>query len=162
MAYRKRVKRTPKKRRARVGAVRTRGLNIQKVAGLIAGAGVTALAYQMATKDATNQWIGKAVAGGSIVAGLFLPTFIKSDLFKSVGDGMIAAGGYKMLQEFDVLNGIPFVAGWKELNLINGPGPSAAAVDRPTSANVHREAVNVPFRPTMSQVLNGVYRRRYD
>lgn len=43
---------------------------------------------------------------GVIAAGLYFPKLVKGSLGKSIGDGMVAAGGLGLLQATNVLSGI--------------------------------------------------------
>jgi hypothetical protein len=45
-----------------------------------------------------------------IAVGLFLPKFIKSDMGKALGNGMIAVGGLGLVQSTGVLSGMPMIA----------------------------------------------------
>jgi len=45
-----------------------------------------------------------------IAVGLFLPKFIKSDMGKALGNGMIAVGGLGLVQSTGVLSGMPAIA----------------------------------------------------
>lgn len=157
MAYRKKARKASK-RRGRVGASpRKRGVNITKVAGLIAGAAAGSVIAKLVEDRVENDNASKIAAAGVGVLGFMLPKFVKGDLAASAGDGLLAYGGLRLLQDFNVLNGIPFVAGWQDMKLINGPGKVAG-----TSGDLTKTAAAAPFRPTMSQVMNGVYRRSYD
>lgn len=48
----------------------------------------------------------KIKSAGVIALGAFFPTILKGDLGKSIGSGMIAAGGLGLLQATNVLAGI--------------------------------------------------------
>jgi hypothetical protein len=45
-----------------------------------------------------------------IAVGIFLPKFIKSDMGKALGTGMIAVGGLGLVQSTGVLSGMPMIA----------------------------------------------------
>jgi len=51
-------------------------------------------------------------AGAPILAGYFLPKFVKSEIGKNLGTGMIAVGGLELVQASGALAGLPIVAGY--------------------------------------------------
>ena len=57
---------------------------------------------------------GYVAAAAPIAVGLFLPKFIKSDMGKALGTGMIAVGGLELVQTTGVLAGLPVIAGYKQ------------------------------------------------
>lgn len=148
MAYRTRRRHTKRHTtRRRMGAVKGKRGSMSHIAGLIGGAVVTGV---------INKFVGskldpKILAGLEVVGGYFLPTFVKGDLMQGVGDGMIAAGGLSLLQQFGVLNGIPIIAGWRELNTVNGVEKKVTPKELSTQNS---------YRPSVSQVFNGIYNRR--
>jgi hypothetical protein len=159
MAYRKRTTKKTTSRRGRMGAVRSkRGVNITSIVGTIAGGFAAGIGANLIASKIDNPNAGKLASAGVIVLGALLPKFIKGDLGSSVGAGMIAVGGYKALQEFNIIGSIPLVSGYKNLNLINGVSDSAAN----SSAAMTQSNATVPFRPTTSQVVNSIYRRVFD
>ena len=65
------------------------------------------------TLDASYK--GYVAAAAPIAVGLFLPRFIKSDMGKALGTGMIAVGGLELVQSTGVLagmSGFPVIAGY--------------------------------------------------
>ncbi len=161
MAYRKKTasrrrtstRRKSSPRRRRIGAVRaSRRGNGMRLVGLVAGA--IAPAFIGMIKINGNPIDPKIVGGASLVAGYLLPTFIKGDLAAGVGDGMIASGGVTLLKEFNVISGIPVIAGWQDMKTINGTGTQ--------SERIQEQTMSAPFRPSASQIMNGMYGRRYD
>ncbi len=124
MAYRKRSthrrKSGPKRRRSRMGAIGRRREGIQRTLGLVGGAVLTGFLNGVVPMDKLGTNGKKYIAAGEVVLGYFLPQFLKGDLFAGVGDGLIAAGGLNLLHEFGVINGIPTIAGWRELSPVNG------------------------------------------
>lgn len=106
MARRRRVaaKRRPAtRRRRRVSGISTSNL-LMTVAGIAGGAIVARLAANMAAKTiALNP---KIVSAGQIALGVFLPKFIKSQLGKDLGAGMIAVGGLSLAQNLGVIAGM--------------------------------------------------------
>lgn len=159
MAYRKRPRRSVRRSHAkgapsrrRVGGIRRKIKrdSMPRLAGLIAGAVATGLINKLVSKMA-KPLDPKIVAGGEVLIGYFLPNFIKGEIIAGVGDGMIAAGGLSLLHELNVINGIPIIAGWKELNTINGPGKEVTPRDISTQNS---------YRPSVSQTMNGYYYRR--
>jgi hypothetical protein len=97
---RKRKKHTTRRRkRSGMGAVGTSATTILSVvAGAVAGKFI-----QSRLSSKVNP---KILAGGQIVAGIFLPKLVKNEFMKGVGVGMIANGGVTALGEFGVLAGI--------------------------------------------------------
>lgn len=77
---------------------------IMDAAGLVAGAAaariLTSSGKILPNLDA------KIKSAGVIALGAFLPKFIKGSLGKSIGDGMVAAGGIGLLQATNVLGAI--------------------------------------------------------
>jgi hypothetical protein len=67
------------------------------------------------TLDASYK--GYVAAAAPIAVGLFLPRFIKSDMGKALGTGMIAVGGLELVQSTGVLagmSGFPVIAGYRK------------------------------------------------
>ena len=97
---RKRKKHTSRRRkRSGMGAVGTSATTILSVvAGAVAGKFI-----QSKLSSKVNP---KILAGGQIVAGIFLPKLVRNEFMKGVGVGMIANGGVTALSEFGVLAGI--------------------------------------------------------
>lgn len=124
MAYRKATRRKKSApRRRKMGAIGRRREGIQRTLGLVGGAVLTGVINNMIPTDKLGEHGKKYIAAGEVVLGYLLPSFIKGDLFAGIGDGLIAAGGLNLLSEFGVISGIPTIAGWRELNAVNGvPG----------------------------------------
>lgn len=159
MAYRKKTVRrrrsAPKRkstRRRRIGGVSTRKANVTRLLGLVAGAVAPSLLGNI--KVGGSPIDAKIVGAASVAIGYLLPGFVKGDLVAGIGDGLIAGGGVMLLNEFNVLNGIPIIAGWKEMNTINGPGPTQQPIREVAQAST--------FRPTAAQIMRGVYNKRRD
>jgi len=142
----------PARRRRRLGSVGSRRSNITRLAGLIVGAVLPVFAGKIKVNG--NPIEGKIVGAASMAVGYFLPNFIKGDLVGGIADGLLASGGVVLLTEFNVLAGIPVIAGWKDMPTIAGPkvtNPSQVVID---------SGQNSSFRPSVSQMINGVYNRR--
>ena len=77
---------------------------LMDAAGLVAGAAaariLTSSGKILPNLDA------KIKSAGVIAIGAFLPKFVKGSFGKSIGDGMIAAGGIGLLQATNVLGAI--------------------------------------------------------
>ena len=99
MARRKHKKHHSRRRRSHMGAVVS---NVTTILSVVAGA-VAGKFIQSKLSDKVNP---KILAGGQIVAGIFLPKLVKNEFMKGVGVGMIANGGVTALSEFGVLSGI--------------------------------------------------------
>lgn len=122
MARKRHRRHSSKRRHHRVGAIHA-GSAIKKVAGIAAGVFAGRL---IATKlGATMN--PKLTAAIPIVAGIFVPRFIKSDLGQGLGDGLIAVGTLGLLQQFNVVTGIGYIT------------PGTAALNR-TGHNMYNPA----------------------
>lgn len=166
MAYRSKTKRrtsrrraTPvSKRRRRIGAAPARKQNAARMLGVVAGvilpqflAGKTVMGI---TFD--NKVLGAVSAG----LGYFAPRFVKGDFVEGVGLGMIGSGGALLLKGFNVLSGIPIIAGWQDMKAINGAPAASPTFEQPVATRLRNSANVNSFRPSVSQVFNGVYNRR--
>ena len=99
MARKRKKCTTRRRKRYGMGAVGTSATTILSVvAGAVAGKFI-----QSKLSSKVNP---KILAGGQIVAGIFLPKLVKNEFMKGVGVGMIANGGVTALSEFGVLAGI--------------------------------------------------------
>ena len=90
----RRKKSTTKRRRSRVGAV-PKG-SIMASVGLIAGA----VAGRLVAKKVLPNVDEKIKNVGVVAIGFLLPKFMKSEMGKSIGNGMIAAGGLGLVGSF--------------------------------------------------------------
>jgi hypothetical protein len=100
----------------------------------------------------------KLLAGIVIAAGYFVPGFLPAKfrpIAEGVGDGLMIAGGLSLLSDFGVLNGIPIVAGFRDLSAVNG-----VEEKRVTHKTFTESANDEVFRPSVSQIMNGYYYRR--
>jgi hypothetical protein len=153
MAYRSKRRSSTKRRssgRRRIGGVKARRESVTRVIGLVGGAIGTGLINKYAGAKLNPKILGAI----EVVAGYFLPTFIKGDLASGIGDGLIAGGGFTLAREFNLISGIPIIAGWKELGTVNGTPRT------PDQRRVMEASVEGGFRPSVSQVFNGMYYRR--
>lgn len=98
---RKRKKTMHKKRRSRVGAI-GKGGSLMSSIGIIAGA----VAGRLVVKSVLPSMDEKIKNVGVLALGFVLPKFVKSDMGKSIGNGMIAAGGVGLVSSF-----LPAIAG---------------------------------------------------
>lgn len=165
MAYRKKTvrRRTSHSRRRdsrRMGAA-SRRLKREgsgtRLIGLIVGAVAPALISTIKMKDKSGvekPLDAKIVGGISVAVGYFLPNFLKGDIFKGIGDGMIAGGGAILVNDLGLLNGLPLIAG-PGFNAINGPGEQKSA------ETLKESAAYTSYQPTVSQMINGIYNRGY-
>ncbi len=96
----KRKKSTTKRRRSRVGAV-PKG-SIMSSVGLIAGA----VAGRLVAKKVLPNIDEKIKNVGVVAVGFLFPKLMKSEMGKSIGNGMIAAGGLGLVGSF-----LPALAG---------------------------------------------------
>lgn len=102
MAHKKKHTRRRHTHRRRVSGTGSAKGVLMKVAGV--GAGIFAGRMLTTKLGATmNPKISGAVA---ILAGVFIPKYLKSELGQGIGDGLVAAGVLAELQSFNVLAGI--------------------------------------------------------
>jgi len=94
MARRKRSRKTSRRRSRRMGAVQ--GGNVISALGIIAGA----VAGKMVASKLLPNVDEKIKAAGVVALGFVFPNFIKGDLGKAIGNGMIAAGGTSLVGSF--------------------------------------------------------------
>lgn len=94
MAKRRKKTAHHKRRRSRVGAV-PKG-SIMSSVGLIAGA----VAGRLVAKKVLPNMDEKIKNVGVVAVGFLLPKFMKSEMGKSIGSGMIAAGGLGLVGSF--------------------------------------------------------------
>jgi len=100
MARRKSSKRkTTRRRRSHMGAT---GGNLTTMLSMVAGA-VAGRILQTKLQDKVNP---KILAGGQVVAGMFLPKLVKSKIGAGLGAGMIVNGGVTLLNSFGVISAI--------------------------------------------------------
>jgi hypothetical protein len=104
MSYKKRKsKKTVTKRRRRMGATGGKGYGIMDAVGLIGGAAVARL---LATTDkipGLDKIDSKVKNAGIVAIGYFFPKLVKQPIGKSIGAGMIAAGGLGVFQSFGLI-----------------------------------------------------------
>jgi hypothetical protein len=114
MATRRRTTRKMTTRRAPVRRRRISGVGksnpIMQIAGLAGGAILARLANNLILK-AKPDLNGKIINAAQIGLGVYLPKFLKSQLGKDLGAGMIAAGGLGLVTSFGVINGIDVISG---------------------------------------------------
>lgn len=152
---RRSVRRSPApRRRRRLGAIGKRRESITRLAGLIVGAVLPVFAGKIKVNG--NPIDGKIVGAASLAIGYFLPSMVKGDLVAGIGDGLLASGGVVLLTEFNVLAGIPVIAGWRDMPTIAGPKVGNVS----PSKSIIEAGQNSSFRPSVSQMINGVYNRR--
>lgn len=120
MARRKKLtKKISRRRKSRkMGAVGASGIT----SALFTIVGGVAARFVSNTINGTNldaSYKGYVAAAAPIAVGLFLPKFIKNDMGKALGTGMIAVGGLGLVQSTGVLKGIdgmddmmPVIAGY--------------------------------------------------
>jgi len=108
-----------KRKHRSIGAIG--GSMITNIIGVAAGAAVASLLTENLLKTQTN--IIKAAA--AIAAGVAVPMFVKSDLGKSAGAGMVAVGAIDLLKEFKVISGTDGMGATPEI-MISGEAPVVA------------------------------------
>lgn len=104
MAYKRAKKRkSAPKRRKRIGAMGGKNLNIMSALTVVGGAVIGRYLVKAVNVPNINDNIKNAAV---LAAGLFMPKLIKSDMGKSIGAGMVAAGGIGLVSTF-----LPKIAG---------------------------------------------------
>jgi hypothetical protein len=101
---------THRRRSKRMGAISMKG-GLSSALFTIAGGVAARFVSNTINGTTLNDSYKKYVASvAPIAVGLFLPKFIKSDIGKSIGNGMIAVGGLGLVQSTGVLSGMPVIA----------------------------------------------------
>lgn len=112
-------------RRRRISGV-GKGIDFTAILGNIGGAALAGLAYNMLTKlDATTakpKLDPKIAAAILIAGGVLVPRFVGkgSPLVEGIGNGLVAGGGLEALKAFNVISGIPTIAGYSDMRTIQG------------------------------------------
>lgn len=88
-----------RRKRSHMGAVSG---NFTTMLSMVAGA-VAGRVLQSKLQDKVNP---KLLAGGQVVAGMFLPKLIKSKIGAGIGAGMVVNGGVTLLNSFGVISAI--------------------------------------------------------
>ena len=113
MARRKKTskKRVTRRRSKRMGAVSSMKGGLSSALFTIVGGVAARFVSNTINGTTLNDSYKKYVASvAPIAVGLFLPKFIKSEIGKSLGAGMIAVGGLGLVQSTGVLSGMPVIA----------------------------------------------------
>jgi len=92
-------KKTTSRKRSNMGAT---GGNFTTMLSMVAGA-VAGRILQSKLQDKVNP---KILAGGQVVAGMFLPKLVKNKIGAGLGAGMIVNGGVTLLNSFGVISAI--------------------------------------------------------
>jgi len=101
---------THRRRSKRMGAVAMKG-GLSSALFTIVGGVAARFVSNTINGTTLNDSYKKYVASvAPIAVGLFLPKFIKSDMGKALGNGMIAVGGLGLVQSTGVLSGMPVIA----------------------------------------------------
>jgi len=101
---------THRRRSKRMGAVSMKG-GLSSALFTIVGGVASKFVSNTINGTSLNDSYKKYVASvAPIAVGLFLPKFIKSDMGKALGNGMIAVGGLGLVQSTGVLSGMPAIA----------------------------------------------------
>lgn len=96
-------KHTAGKRRRRIGATGGKGYGIMDAVGLVGGAAVARLLTTTDKVAFLANLDPKIKNAGVIAIGYFFPKLVKQPIGKSIGAGMIAAGGLGLLQSTGVI-----------------------------------------------------------
>ena len=110
MARRKKhhAKKHSRRRSKRMGAAGSTLTNaLFTIAGGVAARFVSNTINGTSLNDSYKKYVASVAP---IAVGIFLPKFIKSDMGKSLGTGMIAVGGLGLVQSTGVLSGMPMIA----------------------------------------------------
>lgn len=103
------VRKAAPRRRRRISGVGSSNV-VMQIAGLAGGAILARVANNLILK-AKPDLNGKIINAAQIGLGIYLPKFIKSQLGKDLGSGMIAAGGLGLATSFGVIGEIDEMSG---------------------------------------------------
>jgi hypothetical protein len=101
---------THRRRSKRMGAMSMKGglsTALFTIVGGVAARFVSNTINGTSLNDSYKKYVASVAP---IAVGLFLPKFIKSDMGKALGNGMIAVGGLGLVQSTGVLSGMPMIA----------------------------------------------------
>jgi hypothetical protein len=101
MARRKKSRKVQYRRRRMSGT--STGKNVLMTVAGIAGGAVIA---RVLANTVGSKIDSKLVSAGQVVAGILVPKYLKSDLGKNLGAGMIAVGGLSLAQSTGIISGI--------------------------------------------------------
>ena len=105
-----------RKSRSKMGAIGKGGLT-SALFTIVGGVAARFVSNTINGTSLSASYKGYVAAAAPIAVGLFLPKFIKSDMGKALGTGMIAVGGLELVQTTGVLSGIdsfPVISGYKQ------------------------------------------------
>lgn len=94
-------KKTNTKRRRKLGA--TGGIQVMEAVGLVGGAAIARLLTTTDKITFLNTIDPKIKNAGVLAIGYFFPKLVKAPIGKSIGAGMITAGGLGLLQSTGVI-----------------------------------------------------------
>ena len=114
-------KKSHHRRRRSHGIGKIGGNMITQIAGVAAGAAVASILTEKALSN-QSQMIKAAAA---IAAGIAVPMFVKSDIGKAAGAGMVAVGAIDLLKQFKVISGADGIGATPEI-MISGEVPIVA------------------------------------
>jgi hypothetical protein len=99
---------THRRRSKRMGAAGSTLTNaLFTIAGGVAARFVSNTINGTKLNDSYKKYVASVAP---IAVGIFLPKFIKSEIGKALGTGMIAVGGLGLVQSTGVLSGMPMIA----------------------------------------------------
>jgi hypothetical protein len=129
MARRKKQVKRKSSRRRRMGATGGGLMSALYLVGGAAAAQLVGTAIDKAMASSTmSDMTKKAISGAApIVAGYFLPKFIKGDVGMKLGAGMIAVGGLKLVQSTGVISGMGAVNYYSNKPVANIAGYQGAS-----------------------------------
>lgn len=169
MAYRKKSRRrsssAPRKTRTRsrrrgrrMGAISIRRNRVQKLLGVAVGAIGAPYLKKIPGFDKLDSTLQNGIIAAIGVFGPSLPVkFLQGEFIGSVFDGIAVAGAVGLVNDLGLLNGLPIVSGWRDMNTINGLGVVKGGVP----AREVQESIAEPgYSPTTSQVFSSYYYRR--
>lgn len=97
-----------RKRSRRMGAAKT-GIT-SALFTIVGGVAARFVSNAINGMNLDASYKGYVASAAPIAVGLFLPKFVKSEMGKSLGNGMIAVGGLGLVQSTGVLSGLPAIA----------------------------------------------------
>lgn len=92
-------RKTHRRKRSHMGAT---GGNFTTMLSMVAGA----VAGRILQSKLESKVDPKILAGGQVVAGMFLPKFVKNKIGAGIGAGMVVNGGVTLLNKFGVISAI--------------------------------------------------------
>jgi len=101
---------THRRRSKKMGAVSMKGGLSSALFTIVGGVAARFVSNTINGTKLNDSYKKYVASVAPIAVGLFLPKFIKNDMGKALGNGMIAVGGLGLVQSTGVLSGMPMIA----------------------------------------------------